>query len=73
VPRVLVPDNGLEFATTALSRACATLGITLAPTDGYAPYQKGKVERANLTGDPDLICVGCARIVKMSGTRRCGR
>jgi hypothetical protein len=39
VPRVLVPDGGLEFATTALARVCATLGTTFAPADAYAPYQ----------------------------------
>ena len=50
VPRVLVPDNGLEFATTALSRACATLGITLTPTDGYAPYQKPLVSHCTSSG-----------------------
>jgi putative transposase len=51
VPRVLVPDGGLEFATTALARVCATLGTTFAPTDAYAPFQKGKLERANRTVD----------------------
>ncbi|MFR9802819.1 Mu transposase C-terminal domain-containing protein [Pseudonocardia sp. RS010] len=55
VPRVLVPDNGLEFATTALERVCATLGTTFDPTDGYAPHQKGKIERANLTVDQEFL------------------
>jgi putative transposase len=55
VPRVLVPDNGLEFATTALARVCATLGTTFDPTDGYAPHQKGKIERANLTVDQEFL------------------
>jgi len=55
VPRVLVPDGGLEFATTALARVCATLGTTFAPTDAYAPYQKGKLERANRTVDQELL------------------
>ncbi len=39
VPRVLVPDNGLEFATTALERVCGVLGTTLDPTDAYAAPQ----------------------------------
>ena len=39
VPQVLVPDNGLEFATTALARVCATLGVGLDPTDAYSPHQ----------------------------------
>ena len=55
VPRVLVPDGGLEFATTALARVCATLGTTFAPTDAYAPFQKGKLERANRTVDQELL------------------
>ena len=55
VPRVLVPDNGLEFATTALERVCGVLGTTLDPTDAYAPHQKGKVERANRTVDQEFL------------------
>jgi putative transposase len=55
VPRVLVPDGGLEFATTALARVCATLGTTFDPTDAYAPFQKGKLERANRTVDQELL------------------
>ena len=55
LPAVVVPDNGLEFASAALGRACAALGIELAPTDAYAPHQKGKVERANRTMDQELI------------------
>jgi putative transposase len=41
VPQVLVPDGGLEFATTALERACATVGIRLAPTPPYSPLLTG--------------------------------
>ncbi|MEU4377115.1 Mu transposase C-terminal domain-containing protein [Pseudonocardia alni] len=55
VPRALVPDNGLEFATTALGRVCATLGTAFDPTDGYAPHQKGKIERANRTVDQEFL------------------
>jgi putative transposase len=55
VPQSLVPDNGLEFATIALERVCAVLGTTLAPTDAYAPHQKGKIERANLTVDQEFL------------------
>lgn len=55
VPRVLVPDNGLEFATTALERVCGVLGTTLDPTEAYAPHQKGKVERANRTVDQEFL------------------
>jgi putative transposase len=56
VPVALVPDNGLEFATTALAKVCATLGIKLEPTDSYAPHQKGKLEQANLTLDQEFLC-----------------
>ena len=55
VPQVLVPDNGLEFATTALARACATLGVGLDPTDAYSPHQKGKVEKVGRTVDQELL------------------
>lgn len=55
VPQVLVPDGGLEFATAALERVCGVLGTTLAPTEAYAPHQKGKVERANLTVDQEFL------------------
>lgn len=56
VPVSLVPDNGLEFATTALERVCGVLGVALEPTDAYAPYQKGKLERANRTLDQEFLC-----------------
>lgn len=56
VPVALVPDNGLEFATTALERVCGVLGIALEPTDAYAPHQKGKLERANRTLDQEFLC-----------------
>lgn len=55
VPQVLVPDGGLEFATLALERVCGVLGTTLAPTEAYAPHQKGKVERANRTLDQEFL------------------
>jgi putative transposase len=56
VPVALVPDNGLEFATTALEKVCTTLGVELEPTDSYAPHQKGKLERTNLTMDQEFLC-----------------
>lgn len=55
VPQMLVPDGGLEFATAALERVCGVLGTTLAPTEAYAPHQKGKVERANRTMDQEFL------------------
>lgn len=45
VPDVLRPDGGPEFATTALGRVCAVLGVRLDPTDPYAPHQKGNLIR----------------------------
>jgi putative transposase len=56
VPVSLVPDRGLEFATTALKRVCGVLGVALEPTDAYAPHQKGKLERANRTLDQEFLC-----------------
>jgi putative transposase len=55
IPQVLVPDGGLEFATAALERVCGVLGTTLAPTEAYAPHQKGKVERVNRTMDQEFL------------------
>jgi putative transposase len=42
IPRVLVPDNGLEFAAAALAKACGALGILLDPTDAYTPTRRGR-------------------------------
>jgi len=58
VPRVLVPDGGLEFATTALARVCATLGTTVAPTDAYAPFQKPRV--AYCTSSERFVAMWCS-------------
>ena len=74
VPQVLVPDNGLEFATAALARVCATLG-GLDPTDAYSPHQKGKLEKVGRTVDQGFVRVavlyrgsaGCRRAVVRAG------
>src|SRR5262249_17427573 len=55
-PVSLVPDHGVEFAAAALERVCGVLGIGVEPTDAYAPYQKGKLERANRTMDQEFLC-----------------
>jgi len=55
LPEKLVPDNGLEFAASALTRSSAALGIELAPTPAYQGYSKGKVERVNRTLDQEFL------------------
>jgi len=55
LPEKLVPDNGLEFAASALTRSSAALGSELAPTPAYQGYSKGKVERVNRTLDQEFL------------------
>ena len=55
LPEVLRPDNGLEFAATAIRRSCAALGIELRPTPAYQGYSKGKVERVNRTLEQEFL------------------
>lgn len=55
LPAVLRPDNGLEFAATAIRRSCAALGIEYVPTPAYRGYAKGKVERANRTLEQEFL------------------
>jgi putative transposase len=52
VPASLVPDNGLEFAATALKRVCGVLGVALEPPDAYAPHQKGKLDGSHPRPSP---------------------
>jgi len=45
IPVMIRPDRGLEFAAGVLANACGVLAIRLAPTPGYSPHLKGKIER----------------------------
>jgi putative transposase len=55
IPEMLRPDGGLEFASAALRRSTAALGIELAPAPPYQAHLKGKVERVNRTLDQEFL------------------
>ena len=54
VPRRLFFDNGSQYKTTWMHRACAVLGIQLIFAAPYSPEAKGKIERFNRTADSFL-------------------
>jgi len=47
LPETLYLDNGAPFASAALERTCAVLGIRLVHSRPYAPQGRGKQERLN--------------------------
>jgi len=49
LPQRLFFDNGKQFKTKWMERACAILGIKLIFTAPYSPESKGKIERFNRT------------------------
>jgi hypothetical protein len=51
VPQRVFYDNGTQFRTKWMDRACAILGIKLIYTKPYSPESKGKIERFNRTLD----------------------
>lgn len=55
IPERWVWDNGLEFLSNAVTRAALTLDSLPLPTDYYAPWQKGKVERFGRTLTEELL------------------
>ena len=54
LPRRLYFDNGKQFRTKWMQRACAILDIKLIFTAPYSPEAKGKIERFNHTLDSFL-------------------
>ena len=54
LPQRLFFDNGKQFRTKWMERACAILGIKLIFTSPYSPESKGKIERFNRTIDSFL-------------------
>jgi transposase InsO family protein len=54
VPRRLFFDNGKQFRTKWMERACAILDIKLIFAAPYSPESKGKIERFNRTLDSFL-------------------
>lgn len=51
VPQAVYFDNGKQYRTKWMTRACAKLGIRLLFTKPYSPESKGKTERMNRTVD----------------------
>jgi len=54
VPKRLFFDNGTQFRTKWMERACAAMEIKLIFTAPYSPESKGKIERFNRTLDSFL-------------------
>jgi len=54
VPRRLYLDNGPQYKTKWMNRACAILGIKLLFAKPYSPESTGKIERFNRTVDSFL-------------------
>jgi len=54
LPRRLFFDNGSQYKTNWMHRACAVLGIQLIFAAPYSPESKGKIERFNRTIDSFL-------------------
>jgi len=66
LPRRLFFDNGKEFRTKWMERACAILGVKLIFTAPYSPESKGKIERFNRTLDSFLAEAALKRVVCLS-------
>ena len=49
LPQRLFFDNGTQFRTKWMERACAVLGVKLIFAKPYSPESKGKIERFNRT------------------------
>jgi len=54
VPRRVLFDNGKQYRTKWMERACAILGIKLLYAKPYSPETTGKIERFNRTVDSFL-------------------
>ena len=54
VPRRVYFDNGKQYRTKWMGRACAVLGIRLLYAKPYSPESTGKIERFNRTVDSFL-------------------
>jgi transposase InsO family protein len=54
VPRRVFFDNGSQYRTKWMQRACAVLGIKLLYAKPYSPESSGKIERFNRTVDSFL-------------------
>jgi len=54
IPRRAYFDNGVQYRTKWMQRACAIMGIKLIYTKPYSPEAKGKIERFNQTVDSFL-------------------
>ena len=66
MPRRLLFDNGKQFRTKWMERACAILDIKLLFTAPYSPESKGKIERFNRTVDSFLTEAALANAAGLS-------
>lgn len=70
VPRRLLFDNGKQFRTKWMERACAILDIKLLFAAPYNPESKGKIERFNRTMDSFLAEAALANPAGLSEINR---
>jgi transposase InsO family protein len=65
LPRRVYFDNGSQYRTKWMERACAILGIKLLYAKPYSPESTGKIERFNRTVDSFLDEVALKRCRKL--------
>jgi len=67
LPRRVYFDNGKQYRTKWMDRACAILGIKLLYAKPYSPESTGKIERFNRTVDSFLDEVSLKRSKDLEG------
>jgi transposase InsO family protein len=66
LPQRLFFDNGTQFRTKWMERACAILGIKLIFAKPYSPESKGKIERFNRTVESFIAEASLKRVSGLS-------
>ena len=69
LPRRVYFDNGKQYRTKWMDRACAILGIKLLYAKPYSPESTGKIERFNRTADSfldEVALKGCKTLEEMN-------
>jgi transposase InsO family protein len=69
-PRAVYFDNGKQYRTRVMERACAKLGVRLLYARPYAAESKGKIERFNRTVDGFLAEIQLDRPKDIGGLNR---
>ena len=66
LPQRVFFDNGKQFRTNWMERACAIMDIKLIFTKPYSPESKGKIERFNRTLDAFLAEASLKQVTSLS-------